>query len=123
MIEQEIARYFSRLSALTKIGLSKRSPSANMNEADVGNLTSEVETDRTRQKIKRDLAKFRRILQERSTPAALGYKKFRPLHLTFLPNLLSLSMHENNWLCLRIFSSREICRKTAGSYSNEFYIH
>ena len=26
-----------------------------MNEADVGNLTSEVETDRTRQKIKRDL--------------------------------------------------------------------
>ena len=38
-----------------------------MNEADVGNLTSEVETDRTRQKI--------------------------------------------------------ICRKTAGSYFNEFYIH
>ena len=36
-----------------------------MNEADVGYLTSEVETDRTRQKIKRDLAKFRRILQER----------------------------------------------------------
>ena len=36
-----------------------------MNEADVGNLTSEVETDRTRQKIKRDLAKFRGILQER----------------------------------------------------------
>ena len=55
MIEQEIARYFSRLSALTKIGLSKRFSSVNMNEADVGNLTSEVETDRTRQKIKRDL--------------------------------------------------------------------
>ena len=36
-----------------------------MNEADVGNLTSEVETDRTRQKIKRDFAKFRRILQEK----------------------------------------------------------
>ena len=67
MIEQEIARYFSRLSALTKIGLSKRFSSVNMNEADVGNLTSEVETDRTRQKI--------------------------------------------------------ICRKTAGSYFNEFYIH
>ena len=30
-----------------------------MNEADVDNLTSEVETDRTRQKIMRDLAKFR----------------------------------------------------------------
>ena len=55
MIEQEIARYFSRLSALTKIGLSKRFSSVNMNEADVGYLTSEVETDRTRQKIKRDL--------------------------------------------------------------------
>ena len=36
-----------------------------MNEADVGNLTLEVETDRTRQKIRRDLAKFRRIVQER----------------------------------------------------------
>lgn len=36
-----------------------------MNEADVDNLTSVVETDRTRQKIMRDLAKFRRIVQER----------------------------------------------------------
>ena len=36
-----------------------------MNEADVDNLTSVVETDRTRQKIRRDLAKFRRIVQER----------------------------------------------------------
>ena len=36
-----------------------------MNEAGVDNLTSVVETDRTRQKIRRDLAKFRRIVQER----------------------------------------------------------
>ena len=34
-------------------------------EADVDDLASEVETDRTRQKIRRDLAKFRRRLQER----------------------------------------------------------
>ena len=34
-------------------------------EADANNLDSEVETDRTRQKIRRDLAKFRRRLQER----------------------------------------------------------
>ena len=34
-------------------------------EADANDLASEVETDRTRQKIRRDLAKFRRRLQER----------------------------------------------------------
>ena len=34
-------------------------------EEAVDDLASEVETDRTRQKIRRDLAKFRRRLQER----------------------------------------------------------
>ena len=34
-------------------------------EADADDPASEVETDRTRQKIRRDLAKFRRRLQER----------------------------------------------------------
>ena len=34
-------------------------------EADANDLASEVETDRTRQKIRRDLAKFKRRLQER----------------------------------------------------------
>ena len=68
LIQQQIARYFSRLSAVTKIGLLMRSPSVNMNEdgeADANDLASEFETDRTRQKIRRDLAKFRRRLQER----------------------------------------------------------
>ena len=68
LIEQHIAPYFSRLSTVTKIGLLTRSPSVNMNEdeeADANDLASEVETDRTRQKIRRDLAKFRRRLQER----------------------------------------------------------
>ena len=32
LIQQQIARYFSQLSAVTKIGLSMRSPSVNMNE-------------------------------------------------------------------------------------------
>ena len=66
LIEQQISRYFSRLSAVTKIGLLTRSPSVNMNydeEADANDLASEVETDRTRQKIRSDLEKFR--LQER----------------------------------------------------------
>ena len=66
LIEQQIARYFSRLSAVTKIGLLTRSPSVNMNEdeeADANDLASEVETDRTRQKIRSDLETF--ILQER----------------------------------------------------------
>ncbi|CAH3129346.1 unnamed protein product [Pocillopora meandrina] len=68
LIQQQIARYFSRLSAVTKIGSLMRSPSVNMNEdgeADANDLASEFETDRTRQKIRRDLAKFRRRLQER----------------------------------------------------------
>ena len=37
-------------------------------EADANDPASEVETDRTRQKIRRDLAKFRRRLQERVQP-------------------------------------------------------
>ena len=66
LIEQQIARYFSRLSAETKIGLLTRSLSVNMNEdEEADDLASEVETDRTRQKIRRDLGKFRRRLQER----------------------------------------------------------
>ena len=68
LIEQQIARYFSRLSAETKIGLLARSPSVSMNEderADADYLASEVETDRTGEKIRKDLAKFRRRLQGR----------------------------------------------------------
>ena len=34
-------------------------------EADADNLASELETDRTRKKIRKNLAKFRRRLQER----------------------------------------------------------
>ena len=34
-------------------------------EADANDLASEFETDQTRQKIRRDLANFRRRLQER----------------------------------------------------------
>ena len=48
LIEQQIARYFRRLSAVTKIGLLTRSLSVNMNddeEADADDLASEVETD------------------------------------------------------------------------------
>ena len=53
LIELQIARYFSRLSTLTKIGLLKRSSSVSTNEdeeADTNDLASEVETDRTRQR-------------------------------------------------------------------------
>ena len=68
LIQQQITQYFSRLSAVTRIGLLTRSSTVNMNEdeeADANDLASEVETDRTRQKIRRDIAKFRRRLQER----------------------------------------------------------
>ena len=68
LIKHQIARYFSRLSGVTKIGLLTRSPSVSMNEDEEGDAddpASEVQTDRTRQKIKRNLAKFRLKLQER----------------------------------------------------------
>ena len=82
-------------------------------EADANDLASEFETDRTRQKIRRDLAKFRRRLQER----------VKLLFATFASHfslMFIVFAHENNWLCLGI-SSREICRKatrqiTAGSF-------
>ena len=48
LIQQQIARYFSWLSTVTKIGLLTRSPFVNMNEdeeADANDLASEVETD------------------------------------------------------------------------------
>ena len=67
LIQQQIARYFSQLSAVTKIVLLTRPPSVNMSddeEADANDLASEVESDRTRQKIRRNLAKFRRRLQD-----------------------------------------------------------
>ena len=73
LIEQQIAWYFSRISALTKAGLLKRFSSVSMNkdeEVDADDLVSE--TDRT---IRRDLEKFRRRLQGRvQLAAATGYK-------------------------------------------------
>ena len=45
--------------------LSKTDQLIEQQIADADDLASEVETDRTRQKIRRDLAKFRRRLQER----------------------------------------------------------
>ena len=73
LIEQQIAWYFSRISALTKAGLLKRFSSVSMNkdeEVDADDLVSE--TDRT---IRRDLEKFRRRLQGRvQLTAATGYK-------------------------------------------------
>ena len=57
LTEQQIARYFSRLSALTRTCLQQRSPAVSMTEdeeADVDDLASDVETNRSRQKIGRD---------------------------------------------------------------------
>ena len=57
LIQQQIVRYFSRLSAVTKIGLLTSSPSVNMNEdeeADANDLASEVESDQTRQNLDED---------------------------------------------------------------------
>ena len=48
LIEQQISKYFSRLSTPTKIDLLKSSPSGGMNEDeenDADDLVSEVETD------------------------------------------------------------------------------
>ena len=66
LLEQQIAQYFSRLSTPTKIDLLKSSPSGSINEDeenDADDLVSEVETDRTRKEIRRDLEIFRGRLQ------------------------------------------------------------
>lgn len=58
LTEQQIARYFSRLSALNKSGQLPRTSSVNMNEeeeADADDLDAEVENVRRRQQIRREL--------------------------------------------------------------------
>ena len=58
LTEQQIARYFSRLSALNKSGQLQRTRSVSMNadeEADADDLVAEAETVQTRQQIRRDL--------------------------------------------------------------------
>ena len=133
LIEQQIARYFTILSTVicrNKICLLTRSPSVNMSEdeeANADDLASEVETDWTRQKIRRDLAKFRRWLQER-VQLLLSLKKKRMTFASHFSFIFIVFAHENSWLCLGIFSSREICRKptgqnTAGSFLINFTSH
>ena len=101
--------------------LLRKSPAVSMNEdeeVDADDLASQVETDRTRQKMRRDFAKFRRRLQERVQLLLSEKKKDLCISLSFISIVFA---HENNWLCLGIFSSRKICRKptgqnTAGSF-------
>ena len=57
-LTKQIALYFSWLSVLTRTGLLQRSPAVSMTEeeeVDADELALEVTTDRTRQKIRRDL--------------------------------------------------------------------
>ena len=118
LIEQQIAWYFSRISALTKAGLLKRFSSVSMNkdeEVDADDLVSEP--DRTRQKIRRDLEKFRRRLQGRvQLAAATGYKKkYRLFHLTFLSNLSSLPTKTTEYV-LGFFCRKPTGQNFAGSF-------
>ena len=53
-------------------------------------LSARKSADRTRQKIRRDLAKFRRKTAGEGKAAIKLKKKKRHLHLTFLSYLLSL---------------------------------
>ena len=58
LTEQQIARYFSRLSALNKSGQLPRTSSISMNEdeeADADDLAAEIETVQRRQQIRREL--------------------------------------------------------------------
>ena len=58
LTEQQIARYFSRLSALNKSGQLPRTSSVSMNEdeeVDADELAAEIETVQRRQQIRREL--------------------------------------------------------------------
>ena len=115
LIEQQLAGYFSRISALTKAGLLKRFSSVSMNkdeEVDADDLVSE--TDRTRQKIRRDLENLDEDCKGGycwQLPQAI--KKIQTFASHF-PLKFIVFTYENNWICPRIFSSREICRKPTG---------
>ena len=110
LIEQQIAQYFSRLSAVKKFVCWQIITSVNMNEdeeADADDLASEVETDWTRQKKRRDLAKFRRWLQER------------------VQLLLSLEKKEKkkNDLCISLFFHIYcLCSRKQRTMSWDFFI-
>ena len=92
-------------------------------EAEVDDLASEVETDQTRQKIRRDLARFRRRLQER-VQLLLRQKKNKDLCISLFFHIYCLACLACLALSLVLltkiidydlgfFSSREICRKPA----------
>ena len=58
LAEQQIARYFSRLSALNNSGQLPRTSSVNMTEekqGDADDIAAEVQTDQRRQQIRRQL--------------------------------------------------------------------
>ena len=92
LIEQQIARYFSRLSVLNERWFIQEVP-----EADANDLACKMQT--------------------KTAGAAVRLQKIQTFasHFSFKFNFVS---HENNWLCLGIFSLREICRKSAGSFFN-----
>ena len=62
-------------------------------EVDADDLASQVETDRTRQKMRRDFAKFRRRLQERVQLLLSEKKKTFASHFSFI---FIVFAHENN---------------------------
>ena len=115
LIEQQIAQYFSRLSTPTKIDLLKRSPSVSMNEdeeTDADDLVSEVETDRTRKKIRRDLQKTAEDCRGRYNCHRLRKIQTFASHFSF--KFMVITDKNVSW----IFSSREICVSTScmGNY-------
>ena len=72
--------------------LLRKSSSVSMNEdeeVDADDLASQVETDRTRQKMRRDFAKFRRRLQER-VQLLLSEKKKKDLCISLFFHIYCL---------------------------------
>ena len=53
LIQQQIARYFSRLSAVTKIDLLTRSPSVNMNEDEEANANDQPQKSKVTEQGRR----------------------------------------------------------------------
>ena len=109
LIEQQIARYFTILSTVicrNKICLLTRSSSVNMSEdeeANADDLASEVETDWTRQKIRRDLAKFRRWLQERVQLLLSFKKKKNDLCISLFFHIYCLCSRKQLTMCWDFF--------------------
>ena len=112
LIEQQIARYFSRLSAVTKIGYW-RGPLCKYEWGRRGRCRWSSYRSRNWPNKAKDKEGPGKISTAGESTDAIKLKKNKDLCISLFFHIYRL-WSRNNWLCPGIFSSREICRKPTG---------